>query len=83
MSEGILQVLRELYADAGAEVPLLYGGSVNPSNIGEFAAQSSIHGALVGGASLQASQFVQIVNLALARQVAPPEISREIGRKLD
>jgi triosephosphate isomerase len=71
MSEGILQVLRELYADAGAEVPLLYGGSVNPSNIGEFAAQSSIHGALVGGASLQASQFVQIVNLALAAKSPP------------
>ena len=66
MSQGILEVLRELYADAGAEVPLLYGGSVNPSNIGEFAAENSIHGALVGGASLQASQFVQIVNLALA-----------------
>ena len=66
MSEGILEVLRELYADAGAEVPLLYGGSVNPSNIGEFAAQDAIHGALVGGASLQVSQFVQIVNLALA-----------------
>ena len=71
MSEGILEVLRELYADAGAEVPLLYGGSVNPSNIGEFAAQSSIHGALVGGASLQVSQFVQIVNLALAVKSPP------------
>ncbi len=66
MSEGILDVLREHYGNGGAEVPLLYGGSVNPSNIGEFAAQSCIHGALVGGASLQASQFVQIVNLALA-----------------
>jgi triosephosphate isomerase len=71
MSEGILEVLRELYADAGAEVPLLYGGSVNPSNIGEFAAQGAIHGALVGGASLQVSQFVQIVNLALAAKSPP------------
>ncbi len=71
MSEGILEVLRELYADAGSEVPLLYGGSVNPSNIGEFAAQTSIHGALVGGASLQVSQFVQIVNLALAAKSTP------------
>ena len=71
MSEGILETLRELYADASAEVPLLYGGSVNPSNIGEFAAESSIHGALVGGASLQANQFVQIVNLALAAKSRP------------
>ncbi len=71
MSQGILEVLRELYADAGGEVPLLYGGSVNPSNIDEFTAQSSIHGALVGGASLQVSQFVQIVNLALAAKSPP------------
>jgi triosephosphate isomerase len=71
MSEGILEVLRELYADASAEVPLLYGGSVNPSNVGDFAAQSCIHGALVGGASLQVSQFVQIVNLTLAAKSPP------------
>jgi triosephosphate isomerase len=64
-------VLRELYADASAEVPLLYGGSVNPSNVGDFAAQSCIHGALVGGASLQVSQFVQIVNLTLAAKSPP------------
>ena len=68
MSEGIMKSLRDLYADASSQVPLLYGGSVNSSNIGEFAAQSSIHGALVGGASLQVSQFVQVVNLALAAQ---------------
>ena len=40
--------------------PLLYGGSVNPANAAEFAAVSSIDGALVGGASLDAGSFVAV-----------------------
>ena len=44
----------------GDSVPLLYGGSVNVGNAAAFAAQPSINGALVGGASLQADQFLQI-----------------------
>ncbi|MCH8108483.1 MAG: triose-phosphate isomerase, partial [Chloroflexi bacterium] len=36
------------------------GGSVNPGNVDSFAQQSCIHGALVGGASLQAGQFLEI-----------------------
>ena len=38
-----------------------YGGSVKPSNIEELMAQPEIDGALVGGASLDAESFVQIV----------------------
>ena len=45
------------------DTPLLYGGSVNPTNIESFAQQSSVSGALVGGASLDASQFADIVRL--------------------
>ena len=52
--------LRDLFGDDADSVPLLYGGSVNPGNAAAFAAQPSIHGALVGGASLQADQFLQI-----------------------
>ncbi len=58
--------LRRLFGPAAAEVPLLYGGSVNPGNIAEFASQTSIHGALVGGASLQAGPFIEIVRKAAA-----------------
>ena len=41
-----------------------YGGSVTPDNFGAFIAQPDIDGALVGGASLKADQFVEIVRLA-------------------
>lgn len=40
---------------------ILYGGSVNPSNINDLMRQKDINGALVGGASLDAEKFVQIV----------------------
>ncbi len=43
------------------EVRILYGGSVTADNIAEFIQQSEIDGALVGGASLRASQFLSIV----------------------
>lgn len=45
-------------------VRVLYGGSVNPSNAGEFFRQAEIDGALVGGASLKAKSFVGIVEAA-------------------
>ena len=50
--------------DAAAEVPLLYGGSVNAGNIGGYLSQPDINGALVGGASLDAGSFVEIVKVA-------------------
>jgi triosephosphate isomerase len=40
---------------------ILYGGSVTADNIAEFVEQSEIDGALVGGASLKADQFINIV----------------------
>ena len=50
--------------DAAAEVPLLYGGSVNAGNIAGYLIQPDINGALVGGASLDAGSFVEIVKVA-------------------
>jgi triosephosphate isomerase len=43
-------------------VRILYGGSVTSSNIAEFIAEPEIDGALVGGASLKANEFVSIVS---------------------
>lgn len=60
MGGAILDALHDLFGNAAEEVPLLYGGSVNPGNAGAFAAQSNIHGGLVGGASLQAGQFLEV-----------------------
>jgi triosephosphate isomerase len=49
-----------LGAQIAESTPLLYGGSVNPGNAGEFAAVASINGALVGGASLDAATFLSV-----------------------
>jgi triosephosphate isomerase len=47
--------------DLAAAVPVLYGGSVTAANIGEFLAEPTIDGALVGGASLKADEMAGIV----------------------
>ena len=60
MGGAILATLKELYSDKALDVPLLYGGSMNGSNAGEFAAQDCIHGGLVGGAALQADSFLEV-----------------------
>ena len=64
MGGAIQSSLADLLGNVASDIPLLYGGSVNAGNISEFAAQSCIHGALVGGASLQAESFVEIAVLA-------------------
>lgn len=58
----IRSVIAELYGEKVAqEVCLLYGGSVSGANIGEFGEQPDIDGALIGGASLKAAEFLSIV----------------------
>ena len=57
----VKETLSDLFGDAASDVPLLYGGSVNLGNAASFARQTNIHGGLVGGASLQADQFLEIV----------------------
>ena len=58
----IRQVVSNLYKDLANEVRIQYGGSVKPSNVGEIMNQSDIDGALVGGASLEANDYIQLVN---------------------
>ena len=58
----IREVVAGLYGDKANEVRIQYGGSVKPANVAEIMAQSDIDGALVGGASLAGSDFVQLVN---------------------
>ncbi len=45
----------------GADIPILYGGSVTAAGVAEFAAADGLDGALVGGASLRAEEFANIV----------------------
>ncbi|MDT0631582.1 triose-phosphate isomerase [Rubrivirga sp. S365] len=56
--------LAERFDGAGRGVALLYGGSVKPGNAADLFAQPDLDGALVGGASLDASDFAQIVAAA-------------------
>lgn len=54
--------LAELYSqDVADKIRIQYGGSVKGSNVAEIMAQPDIDGALVGGASLDADEFVKIV----------------------
>ncbi len=53
--------LVELFGETGADVAILYGGSVNPGNASELLSVAEVGGALVGGASLSAESFLAIV----------------------
>ena len=55
------KIIEDRYnAEVAAVVRILYGGSVKPENAAELLAQPNLDGALVGGASLQADDFVRI-----------------------
>jgi triosephosphate isomerase len=56
--------LAERYGAEGERVRILYGGSVKSSNAAEIFAVSNVDGALVGGASLKAADFMPIVAAA-------------------
>lgn len=61
----VRQSLTEVFnPDVAAEIRILYGGSVKPGNAEEYFSCSDIDGALVGGASLNAADFIQIVKAA-------------------
>lgn len=63
------RVLAEKYGDELAEeIRILYGGSVDSSNIKEFIYQPEIDGALVGGASLKAQEFIKICQKVAGRE---------------
>ena len=77
MAEAIRAALARLgWGSTAADVPILYGGSVTAANIGEFLAEPSIDGALVGGASLKPDEMAGIVGragvTAAARMAAVP-----------
>jgi triosephosphate isomerase len=66
----VIGLIRSTLGDRGgaaaADTRILYGGSVTPDNAAEFSREPEIDGALVGGASLDASKFI-----AIARAHAP------------
>ncbi len=62
----IRETVKRLYDEATAEaIRIQYGGSVKTSNIDELMAKPNIDGALIGGASLKAEDFVTLVTAAV------------------
>jgi triosephosphate isomerase (TIM) len=59
----IRKELGGLMGKDGAGVRILYGGSVKPSNAVELMGQPNVNGALVGGASLKAADFLGIIKV--------------------
>jgi triosephosphate isomerase len=64
MHEAIRGALVDRFGDAGGRIRILYGGSVNAGNAAGLFAVDDVDGALVGGASLTAEQFVPIIQAA-------------------
>lgn len=60
----IRRALVERYGDAGAKIAILYGGSVKAANAASLLAVAEVGGALVGGASLKAEEFLSIARAA-------------------
>ncbi len=58
----IRETIGELYGDLKNIIRIQYGGSVKPDNVTELMEKSDIDGALVGGASLKADDFVKLIN---------------------
>lgn len=57
----IRAALAERFGDDGQNMRILYGGSVKPANAAELMSVANVNGALVGGASLKAADFLGIV----------------------
>ena len=65
MHSYIRRLLNERYSqEVGSRIPILYGGSVKPDNTKSLMEKPNIDGALVGGASLKAESFAQIIQEA-------------------
>ncbi|MEM6649948.1 MAG: triose-phosphate isomerase [Pseudomonadota bacterium] len=61
-TDDIAEMHGALRSAVGADIPLLYGGSVKPGNAGEILSIPHVNGALVGGASLKAEDFYGIIS---------------------
>ena len=59
----VAKVVTKLRAVVSVHTPILYGGSVNSSNIASYADRPEIDGVLVGGASVRAAEFVKICKI--------------------
>lgn len=65
MHEMIRSVLADLFSqDAANQIRILYGGSMKPHNAEELLSEPDVDGGLIGGASLKAESFTDIIDIA-------------------
>lgn len=64
MHAHIRMLLHTHGASVAESVPVLYGGSCNPTNASGLFAQADVNGGLIGGASLVAEQFLELIRIA-------------------
>jgi len=69
MAQEVHKLMRDIVSQkfgesAAAKVQILYGGSAKPSNIADLLEQPDIDGGLVGGASLKALDFAEMINIS-------------------
>jgi triosephosphate isomerase len=67
MHAAVREALRARSGAEGAGIRILYGGSVKPENAAEILAIPNVDGALIGGASLKAADFLRIIRAAPRR----------------
>ncbi len=60
----IRQQVRSMVNEVADAVPILYGGSCKPDNAESLFSQQDVNGGLIGGASLDADQFTQLIQIA-------------------
>ncbi|MGL4791470.1 MAG: triose-phosphate isomerase, partial [Anaerotignaceae bacterium] len=60
----IKETLIEIFGDLGKDIPVLYGGSVNPTNADELIIQPSIDGLFVGRSAWNADDFNKLIRSA-------------------
>jgi triosephosphate isomerase len=65
----IRKLLVEKYGEAAQRVRILYGGSMKPDNAPELLKQEDIDGGLIGGASLQAASFLDLVKAGATAKI--------------
>ena len=65
MHKVIKACLKEIFGEAGADIPVLYGGSVNPGNCEELIVQPSIDGLFTGRAAWQADKFDRLIRSSI------------------
>lgn len=60
----IRSTLTSAFGEIATEIPILFGGSVKPSNAGGYLTIPDVNGLLIGGASLIAPEFLDIIEIA-------------------